>query len=146
MVESGAIDIDLDESTTAFRLAFGYEWNDIVALEAGYSNLGEVDADVSIGRAEAEADGFEFAVVVRWPLAERFALAGRAGWLWWDGETRLAGLSAGESGGDALFGIGGEFMATDQFGITLGWSRYRLDDLDVDYASVGLRVRFGTSR
>lgn len=121
----------------------GYDWNDYASLEAGYNNFGEVDADTTLGTVEAEADGVELAFVFRWPLSDLFSLTGRAGYLWWDGETRAPGVSADDSGSDLLFGAGGEFHATDRFAITLGWSRYQLDDLDVDYAAIGIRLRFG---
>jgi OOP family OmpA-OmpF porin len=133
----------LDESATAYRLALGYEWSPWFSVEAGYNDLGKVDADLGFAGVEAEADGFELGLVLRWPVGERFSLNARAGYLWWDAVTRVAAVRADDSGEDAFAGIGAEFHASERLAITLGWNRYRLDDLDADQATVGLRIRFG---
>ena len=142
-IDADGFILGLDDSTSAYRIALGYDWSPRVSLEAGYNDFGEVNANLDFGTVEAEADGLELGFVFRWPLSERFSLTGRAGYLWWDAETRVANLSATDSGSDPFLGIGGEFQASERVAVTLGWSRYKLDDIDVDYASLGLRFQFG---
>lgn len=142
-VSDGTTTAVLDESTTAFRLAVGYELGQYFSVEGAYVDFGDFDANLSIGNVSASADGFDIAAIGRLPVSDDFSLTARAGYLSWDADVSLAGLSSSDSGGEAYFGVGGELNVGDHLGFTAGWNRYQLDDQDLDYLSIGIRFRFG---
>lgn len=142
-LDSDGVQFRLDDSGSSWRLALGYAWNDWVAVEAGYNDFGSVSTSAGPLSAGARADGLELGMVLRWPVSERFSLTGRAGYLWWDAKTFVSTISVSDSGSESFAGFGAEYQAGERTAVTVGWTRYQLDDLDVDYASVGLRWRFG---
>lgn len=135
---------DLDDAASSWRVALGYSWNPWVSVEAGYNDFGSISATFPGFDVTAEADGLEVGLVFRWPLSSQFSLSGRAGYLWWDAQTRVLSLGDADSGSEAFAGIGAEYQASERLAVTLAWTRYQLDDLDVDQASLGLRWRFGS--
>jgi len=151
-VGQGSVDTDigdgttvaiLDDSTTAYRLALGYELGQYFSVEGAYVDFGNINANLLIGDVTASADGFGLAAIGRLPLGDSFALTARVGYLSWDADVTLAGQGDSDSGSDIVFGIGGELNVGERLGFTAGWSRYSLDDIDLDYLSVGIRFRFG---
>ncbi len=140
--------INVDGTASSYRLALGYDANRYLAVEGGYVDFGEIDfgeIDVggNTGSLEGQADGLEFSIIGRLPLGDRFSLTGRAGLLWWDATTQAFDVRNDLSERDLFLGVGGEFSATEKLGISAGWTRYKLDDDDIDYFSLGLRFRFG---
>ncbi len=140
--------IQLDGTAASFRLAVGYDLSRYFSAEGGYIDFGELDfgeinSGALSGSASARADGLEVSLVGKVPVGDRLSLTGRAGFLWWDAEVQISDMIGTESNGDLLVGIGGEFSATDRIALTAGWTRYKLEDDDIDYLSVGLRFRFG---
>lgn len=136
----------LDDSATAYRIYGGFDFNRFFGVEVQYIDFGEVSGDAIINgttiSATAEANGFGLAGVARIPLAEQFNLTGRLGYLAWDADTQAAGLSAGNSDKDIFIGVGGEWIASDQWVLGLDLERYKLDDVDANVWSVGARFRF----
>jgi OOP family OmpA-OmpF porin len=142
--------IDLDGHATSFRFAVGYDLNRYLSVEGGYVDFGkidfgQIDTGTITGSAEAQADGLEFSIIGRLPAGERFSLTGRTGLLWWDAETQIFDVNGTASHRNVFVGVGGEISATERLGITAGWTRYKLDDDDIDYFSLGLRFRFGAA-
>ena len=141
------IDIDgmdtlLDDSTNGFRLAFGLKFTRYFGIEAGYVDLGSLDVGPDILPVKASADGTDLSLVGRLPISDRVSLIAKAGNLWWDGELGVAGLSASESDSDAYFSIGLQVSTGKRTGIGVNISRYELDDLELGFASLGLRLNF----
>ncbi|NNL95258.1 MAG: outer membrane beta-barrel protein [Xanthomonadales bacterium] len=142
-LDSNGTFFDLDDSASSWRVALGYSWNPWVAIEAGYADFGAVSATFPGLSVAAEAHGLELGLVFRWPLTNKFGLSGRAGYLWWDAETQVSSLRDSDSGSEVFAGVGAEYQASDRLAVTAGWTRYQLDNLDVDQASLGLRWQFG---
>ena len=141
--DSDGISFLLDESTSSWRIAGGYSWTPYLSAEAAYIDFGSVSASLPQFDVSAEADGFELGLVFRWPVSEKISLTGRTGFLNWDGQTRVSSFVDNDSGTEAYFGIGAEYQAGENVFVTLGYSHYQLDDLDVEHGSLGLRWRFG---
>jgi len=70
-----------------------------------------------------------------------------------DAAVSIGGESASDSAGtdrsNGVYGIGGEFTLSRNFGIRLGWDRYAevgsddlAGDVDIDLFSLGLRYNF----
>lgn len=163
----------LDDSDTGFGFAGGYQFNDHIAVEFGYVDLGSVDyrssATVSDGVEEVDADvGFEssangpvLSVLGILPIGARFSLFGRVGLslLNADGTVRIAldGISqrASQSSqkSDPMLGVGAELSLSRHFAIRLAWDRYFdvgtanvTGDVDADLITLGVRMGLGWFR
>lgn len=140
----------IDDSATGFRLATGYRFAPWFGVEAAFIDFGELDTDVSVGgvpmRLEAEADGFEVALIGRLPIGQRFALSAGLGNLWWSADTSVAGIRADDSDDDFFYRLGADFMVSERFSLTAGWHSYELDEVEIDTVSLGAQVRFGEAR
>lgn len=153
--------------TTAYRFFLGYQFNDFIGLEAGYSDFGSVDISLSSnvaesgvsfvgsGQGEAEVDGFTLSALLSVPIGDRFAIFGRAGVLAWDASA--SGSASGiitesdgsveslsesfvldDSGADGLYGAGARFDVTDNVTLRAEWTHYEL--VDIDYFGADLIV------
>lgn len=145
------IDLDIDDDSTAWRLFGGYRFNRYVGVEGGYINFDEFESSASeagqTADVEAEADGYTLAITGAIPLGERFAITGRAGYLFWDADAKVAVNgstveSSNEDGSDIFFGAGLEFSFNDRFALRGVWDAYELDDVDVDYYGLEAEFRF----
>lgn len=152
----------VDDSDTAFGAAVGYQVTEYFAAELAYVDLGEISYRATIdgddsATLDASARGPAFSLLGIVPIGERFAVYGRAGIalmdcegeaaLTIDGVTDSASDSTNRSNG--LYGLGGEFNATDRFGVRLEWTRYAdvgsdeiTGEADVDVFALGLRINF----
>lgn len=113
--------INEDQKDSGYSVQAGYKFNDYVAVEGGYLDLGEPKFDAqSDGSGESwvagdvstlmEADGWLLSVVGSWPLSERISLFGRLGIYFWDTTETFTenGFETVDknSGEDAYFGGG----------------------------------------
>lgn len=102
LTSSAALD-RRDTSDAGFRVAAGYRFNDYLALEAGYVNLGTVSASGSGGyswscnsppgevcvdivgtgsyasHAQLQAHGWSMSAIGSWPISERWSLFAKLG-------------------------------------------------------------------
>jgi OOP family OmpA-OmpF porin len=89
-----------------------------------------------------EANGFTVAGLVGWSITPSFRLFAKVGYLWWDADTRSAGVSAGEDGSDVFFGLGTSFAFTQLFDTRLEYEFYQLDDADVHSIFLNAQTSF----
>ena len=144
--------VSCDDSDTAWRILGGYQFTPNVALELGYTNLGEAKASGPGGTVKAEATAIELVALGILPLADRFALYAKAGL--YRGETEFRAntvLITGnetESNTDLTFGFGARFDITPRVALRAEWQRYTdmgggdFGESDVDVISVGALFRF----
>lgn len=93
-----------DDSDTAFKFIAGYQFNDYISLEGGYTSLGEVvsyswDETVSLPMIGApsfdthtdggvEVDGIILNVIGSFPVSEQFSIYAKLGVFSWDFEIK----------------------------------------------------------
>ncbi len=162
IAEWGAVGVtatyDDDENDLGFKFFAGYNINEYFGVEAAYVNLGDVTADASLSYlaetltvdVEAEADGFSFAGVARYPIYDRTEVFAKVGLFVWeadaDASATFGGVTASESyeddGTDIMFGFGASYAMTTNISVRGEWERYALDDYDVDLFSVGVQYYF----
>lgn len=149
----------VDDSDSAFKAFFGYQFGPYVALEGGYVDLGEATADSAAPAATAalSAEGGYVAVLPRIPLGEVGAIFGRLGLSAVD--AKLAASGGGTSvrdssgAGAVVFGAGGEVYLTEQIAVRAEWERHSFDEAfdiagveieapDIDLVSASLVFRF----
>lgn len=138
---------DVDTDTTAFRLVVGWQFNDYFSLEGGYHNFGTFEQDFDTGnelvRVGLKADGFTLGATGTIPLGERFALFGRAGSFFWDGDAEINDVSQAQPEDTNLYlGVGAKFAISKRFSLLGDWTRYELEDTQSNVVSIGLTVSF----
>lgn len=139
--------LTIDADATAFRLFAGWRINDYVAVEGGYQDFGDFEQTIDFAGSRAtaslSADGFFAGADGALPLSDRFALTGRLGMFFWDGNAEINAVSqASPEDSNLYYGVGGRFELTPRLALTGDWSRYELEDTDSRLISVGLRYGF----
>lgn len=135
----------IDDETTSFRIVVGWGFNDYFSLEGGYHDFGDFKQDLGGGQGTAKlsADGFTLGAVGSIPVSERFALTGRAGMYFWNGNAEINNVSqATPEDGNLYLGAGVKFDVSKQFQLTADWTRYELEDATSGVLSVGLLYQF----
>ena len=128
------------ESEIGFGLLGGYQFNDFIAAEVGVRIASGFDRKDSAGKTDFDYKSYSLGGSARYPLGERFALTGKAGYHFWDVQVNTnsgSGRSVDES--DLYFGGGLEF-ATGKMSFRAEYTRYELDDIDADVLSIGLVI------
>jgi OOP family OmpA-OmpF porin len=139
--------LNIDTDTTAFRIVAGWRFNDYFALEGGYHDFGDFEQTIDVlgtqVTAVLSANGFTFGAVGTIPLSERFALMGRAGMFFWNGNAEINAVSqASPEDNNPYFGAGLRFDLSQKLQLTGDWTRYDLEDTDSGVLSIGLQYQF----
>ena len=141
-----------DDKDTAYRIFGGYKFHPNIAVEGGYSPLGETSASFPAGKITAEANAWDIVGVGSWPLGNNFSILGKLGF--YNAELKLSGLASGKkTTTDLTYGIGGQYDFNRNLGLRLEWNRYSKvkapdlagvsgGDTDLDVLSVGALWRF----
>ncbi|HEY7238827.1 MAG TPA: porin family protein [Burkholderiales bacterium] len=141
-----------DDKDTAYRIFGGYKFHPNIAVEGGYSPLGESSASVPGGNITAEANAWDIVGVGSWPLGNNFSILGKLGF--YNAELKLGGVASGKkTTTDLTYGIGGQYDFNRNLGLRLEWNRYSGvkapdvggasgGDTDIDVLSVGALWRF----
>jgi len=155
---SSVTGISSEDSDTGFRIVGGFDVTPNLAVEIGYSDFGEATADgTSDGSGffwspgpvsvKAAVDGIDFGFAGQLPASESFSLLARVGVLLWDLEAELAdssgSFSGSDDGNDVFFGIGAQFNTTGPLSMRAEFTRYAVDDIDLDSISFSLIYRVG---
>lgn len=153
-----------DESDIGFKLLGGYQFNEIVAIEGGYFNLGKFGYKANTLPAgslkgDIKVQGIHIDVVGTWFFTEEFALLARVGVIQTKAEASFKGSGAvtpaiAKSSKDDTnykLGLGLQYSVTPALNIRTELERYRVNDSiatkgDVDLISLGITYRFGTKR
>jgi uncharacterized repeat protein (TIGR01451 family) len=154
----------VDSDELAWKILGGFAFNNYVAVEAGYVNLGEVMTQYSATVAPNEiddilgdtysihpyqGDGWVFAGVVTWPVnPDKFSVNLKAGAFRWESETDVRVIQGGtgsvsgdDSGIDTMLGVGIEWKINPMWSLTVEWERYKMNEwLDVPF--IGVKASF----
>merc|ERR1711916_15427 len=138
------IDVDLG----ALGARAGYKFTPYLGLE-GEALFGVADEDFTFEGVDVSAE-LNYAVGlygrVEAPVTDRVTLYGRLGVVNAELEVTASvpgvSISESESETGAGFGAGAEFAVTDTFGIYVDYTRYDIDELEIDGLSVGGKYRF----
>jgi OOP family OmpA-OmpF porin len=146
-----------DDKETAWGVFAGYQFNRYIAVETGWTDLGEITATGSAGAipfsAGISAKGWEFVGVGSIPVSEQFSAYAKAGAYRWRvrgtvAATGLGTASANDSGTDFTYGLGLRFDFTKNVGARLEWQRYNdvgssnTGEGDLNLWSLGVLVKF----
>jgi hypothetical protein len=107
----------------AFKVFGGYDFMKYVGVEAAYMDGGS-PSDHGVG---VDVSGWDLAVRGILPLGDRGEVFAKVGWVWWD--LKADGFGS-DSGNDLMYGVGGGFRFTDQFGMRAEWERMDIEHTD----------------
>ena len=139
--------VSCDNKDSAWKIFGGFQFNRHFALELGYANFGESTASLGPISTRDEVSAFEVVALGIFPVVDRFAIFGKAGFF--GGELERTSNNPGEPTGtntqtDFTFGLGVRFDITHNIGVRAEWQRYiDLGEItDVDLISIGVQFRF----
>jgi OOP family OmpA-OmpF porin len=159
----------LDDSDTGYKIQAGYKFNENLAVEGGYVDLGRLSLSADLGPqgpiasghigADLKAYGFNIDAVGILPLGAGFSVFAKAGAILARTESDISvtasglGVSVSEDEDDSdtslapTAGVGLAFDLNDTLSVRLEYERFfslKSDDadVDVDLASIGLVARF----
>lgn len=131
----------LDDEDTAFSVFGGYQANQYFGIEAGYADFGKLEPRGLPGKVEA--DTAYLTAVGTLPFTGNFSGYAKAGFHVWDAEARLPGVARAKTDGtDPTYGLGLQYRFTDTVALRGEYSRFEMDDVDVDLAQLQLRFDF----
>ena len=134
---------DFDESDTSWKAFGGYIFDMPVvdfAVEAAYIDFGSQGGELLQVPAAIDATGLgAFGLVgLDWGLFGMFA---KAGFVSWDADLELGGLSDSDSGTDPGYGIGFR-LNFSSIEVRAEYELFEFEDADVDMATIGVLWRF----
>jgi OmpA-OmpF porin, OOP family len=130
-----------DDEDTGWKIFGGWEFNSNLAFEAAWVDFGEIDGSIDGLKVSAELDGLSLAAKGTLSLNDQFGLFGKFGMIMWDLEGGGAASGIDDDGSDLLYGLGAEYIFTDQLSFVAEWEWYDIDE-DVDFFSIGVLYKF----
>jgi OmpA-OmpF porin, OOP family len=145
------IDVSCDDKDNAWRILGGYQFNRNLAVELGYTDVGEVSASFGGFNASIEAKIWELVGVGSWPFTPNFSAYGKLGL--YRGETDFSTNAPGEenaseSNSDLTYGLGVRWDFTRNLGVRAEYQIYKdvgggeIGEGDVDVISIGVIFKF----
>ncbi len=102
------------ETNTAFGVFGGYSFNQYIAAEVGYTDLGKAAND------QIKFNAIHVTAVGSYPISQQFSLFGKLGMA--STKEEASGLS--ETRSELTYGLGGQFNFDRSVGLRLGYDRY----------------------
>jgi OOP family OmpA-OmpF porin len=145
-----------DKSRIGWRVFTGYRFNDYLAVQVGYADLGKVESGLpgadhafqsSDGGGVQTIRGVDVGMQLKMPLSERVSLEFRGGKYYWQSRTHTTDVwgddyRASRRDSDVFFGAGMEVALLEEFSATLGWTRYDVAGEPVALWTIGTLFRF----
>ncbi|MCU8269081.1 OmpA family protein [Vibrio vulnificus] len=139
--------LESDRTSFANGVFMGYQWNEYLALEGGYQDLGSAHASYANGTVHAEFHQALATVKVGVPLWERVYPYVKVGGSVWHGESR--GLVDGdEHGVSPVYGAGIGLSLTERLSLSVGYQFTqsigddRIGHSDHHFTALGLTYAF----
>lgn len=142
-IGEGNVDASGFDESVVSSVFLGNRLTENSAVEFGYTNLGEFDAE-GFRDTGVEIIGLEAAVMGIALPGEDVEIFGRLGLYLWDAEFEMLGEDAGDDDDTSLsFGIGANFRITESISGRIGYTRYDdISDEDVDTLTLGTVAYF----
>ncbi|MEO1305775.1 MAG: porin family protein [Pseudomonadota bacterium] len=129
-LEGGASVYSLDDaSVNALTMRGGVDFHTLFGAEFEASfGLGAEEVDDSSGVEVELENQFAGYFVGRYPVLPRLSAVGRIGYTTGEFQTSNAGVSGDAELDGFAFGLGGEFMITEDFGLRGDYTRIQVED------------------
>jgi len=96
---------EADDSSAAFGLFGGFHINEILAVDFGWTDLGEA----SQGTSKAEVSVLQVGLLGKVPVSTNFSFFGKIGLARWEYDLSTTTLSGSDDDIDVYFGIGADY-------------------------------------
>lgn len=138
---------------TPFRLYGGYQYNDFVAFEAGYTDyltrgytlksndlIGRVDL-----RGTSESFSVDFKTLLTVPLSNRFTAKASLGMAVWNNDIQALGgqtqvpeiVEQSDNGVSLLMGVGMSYAINKNLALVFDWEKRSINSSSVDSIGIG---------
>lgn len=143
----GETDIDTDisdfEKADGIEVYAGFSVSDAFDIEVAYVDFGDADDNIP-PNWNISGDTISVSAKGNISVNEKFQLFGRLGLHSWNAELKEDGFGslAKDDGNDLLIGVGALFNVSDNFGIGARFTKYDLDDDEIDHLSLNLQINY----
>ncbi len=143
-LDAGVSGARVDMDDTGFRVSAAYRLFQFVAIEAGYTDLGEFDETVDGTRFMAKADLISAFAVGILPVSPRLELFGKVGAAMWDvsGSADDGSKPVSDNGTDLAYGVGVSYKFIERLSIRVEWETNDTADNEIKFISAGLQFHF----
>lgn len=144
-----------EDSDTAANLYVGYAFNENIAVEGGYHDMGSINSMVgncsSPEPTDPSADGVSLSVLGRAPISEKVAVYGRAGAMFWnlDVDASASAPAVSDDGVSPLVGVGVGVALSERIEGRVEYDRFfdvgeqeTTGQTDIDTLTAGVAVKF----
>lgn len=137
----------LDEKDTGYKVFGGYQYNQYLAAELYYADLGSVTySNGTTTSIESDVKSYGIAGVVSYPLHKHIEPFVKAGIQHWKGKVTGTALNQSFNvvgdGNKALYGVGVNFPITEYFSFRTEYEVIKLDEEDYKFLSAGIVYNF----
>lgn len=136
------VDVNGYDDASSFRIFFGADASDYLAMEVGAVSLGKFD--VTGYDANVDVTGVDLSVLGKLPVSDSFSFYGKVGMFTWNVDANVSGYYFGnDTGTGATYGLGGDFKFGSNLRGRVAWDYY--DDVsggNIDVYSFGLMYAF----
>jgi len=131
---------------TSLGILAGYKLNEYIAIEGGYTDLGDAEDDIA-PIWTASGSTINLSAIAIFPIAEIIDIYAKAGAYYWDAKVSEAGYGklVDDTGTDLGYGVGINVNFTDSVGLFIEYLGLNVDGDDASNISAGIKVRFGGS-
>lgn len=134
----------IDDDDVGYKVFAGYNFGVIplinLAIEGSYVDFGSQTGDLSGDSYTLTSTGLQGHALAGFNMGPLGVFA-KAGVMNWDSKLKGAMDSTTESGSDPAYGVGAKFQLLS-FQLRAEYERLQLDDVDVDFFSVGAAYTF----
>ena len=152
-----------DKKDQGYKLYGGYNFNKHIALEGHYADFGTTSLSGNTGDTFTH-DGTTYAFTANnvkltsdarsaglsgkfsYPVTNHFSPYAKLGLHYWQDEGSAASAASGynsdDDGVDLMFGLGFDVRLTDNLSARLEAERFKFDNDELDFISVGLQYNF----
>ncbi|BDU15352.1 outer membrane beta-barrel protein [Lysobacter auxotrophicus] len=131
-----------DDEDTAYSVFGGYQFNRYFGLEAGYADFGKLEPRGT--GTPLEASSVYLTAVGTVPITDNFSAYAKAGFQRWDLDRSIPSIvgNTDDNGTDPTYGVGLQYRFTDNVALRGEYSRFEVEDTDLDLAQIQLRYDF----
>jgi len=139
-----------DKTDTGFRIFGGYQFNQFIAAEVGFVDLGKLKLSGPGFDGKIESTAFDLSAVGTWHFTPELAVLGRIGGYAADSKSSGTGIvNDSKSSTGLTFGLGGQYDFNKNLGARIEWQRFssvkgpaNSGDGDIDYFNIAVLWRF----
>lgn len=137
--------VDFDDDDAGYKVFAGFNFGIVplvdVAVEGAYVDFGQFSGKINnIGDNDLDVTGWTLAGLAGAKLGP-VGLFAKVGAIDWDGDLEGSFGSGSDDGTDPLYGIGARFQLMS-FQVRAEYELFDLDNVDIDYFSVGAAYTF----